>query len=231
MNDPIAAALLGLAGFPAGYIAANVGYAMPKAAWPGKGHYPPAALVRAGIAGAILAGVSAGLALSPGDAVIAALAGFVLLTLSITDQRTFLIPDILSLPLIPAAMLGRVLVADQGDMAPVLGQSIAGAAAGYFLFRFVIWAYRRVRGHDGMGMGDAKLLAGSGALVGLGGLASVILYGAVSALVTAVAMTLGRGRLSGKLMLPFGPHLALATFIVMLSGPAEAWLTRLILPH
>ena len=76
--------------------------------------------------------------------------------------------------------------------------------------------YRKVRGRDGLGAGDAKLLAAAGAWVGASGLPQVILFAAVAGLVAAACLRLAGVRLGAASALPFGPFLALATWLVWL---------------
>jgi leader peptidase (prepilin peptidase)/N-methyltransferase len=68
-------------------------------------------------------------------------------------------------------------------------------------------------------MGDAKLFAAAGAWLGAPALPGVLLLAAASALVIAL---LGRG-FAGKIdryePLPFGPYLALATWLGWVLGP------------
>jgi len=79
--------------------------------------------------------------------------------------------------------------------------------------------YRRLRGREGLGGGDAKLLAASGAWLGAAALPQVILLAAVSALAAAACLRLTGIRLGIHSALPFGPFLALATWILWLFGP------------
>jgi leader peptidase (prepilin peptidase)/N-methyltransferase len=62
------------------------------------------------------------------------------------------------------------------------------------------------------------LLAASGAWVGATALPQVILVAAISALATAACLRLAGFRLGRHSPLPFGPFLALATWLLWLSG-------------
>ena len=125
-----------------------------------------------------------------------------LLAIAVTDWRQFRIPDLLSLPLMA---LGLVLSLASGDWQ----MRLAGAVVGYLAFWLVETVYRRLRGEDGLGRGDAKLLAAGGAWCGLAGLPMIVLIAAGSALIFALAT--GRGRRDA---LPFGPFLSLAIAMV-----------------
>jgi len=96
---------------------------------------------------------------------------------------------------------------------------VPGAALGYLFLAGVAWAYRRLRGREGLGLGDAKLFAAAGAWVGAFALPSVLLGAAVSALAAAAVMVLCGRSLSRSSALPFGPFLAAATWAVWLYGP------------
>ena len=82
----------------------------------------------------------------------------------------------------------------------------------------IAFGYRRLRGRDGLGEGDPKLLAAIGAWVGVAGLASVLLGAALAGLAWALVLR-GRGQvLTATTALPFGPFLALACWAVLLAG-------------
>lgn len=140
--------------------------------------------------------------------------GWVLLTLAAIDARRLLLPDILTLPLIPAGL--AVIYALQPN---IVGAYALAAAAGWAVFAAIGWLYRRLRGRSGLGAGDAKLLGAAGAWVGFVGLPSVVLLGSAAALAWAVAAGLRRGRLRAGKVVPFGPFLALGFWITWLYGP------------
>ena len=137
--------------------------------------------------------------------------GWGLLALAWIDWDHMRLPDALTLPLIPAG-LAAAWWQDPG----LATDHAVAAAAGYLLFRGVAWAYRRLRGREGLGQGDAKLLAVAGAWVGVAGLPWVLLGGALLGLLIAAAR--GRRALAGA-PIPFGPPLALALWVVRLHGP------------
>jgi len=98
------------------------------------------------------------------------LLGWGLLTLAWIDAEHLLLPDILTLPLI---LFG--LGAAWYLRWPPLVDAAAGAAVGYLSFRLLALAYRWLRGRDGLGAGDAKLLAAGGAWLGWQALGDVVL--------------------------------------------------------
>ena len=81
--------------------------------------------------------------------------------------------------------------------------------------------YRRLRGHDGIGGGDAKLVAVAGAWTGPVGVVAVLLWSTVMALVAAAGAALMGWRPSRNTRLPFGPFLGIAIWITWLFGPLQ----------
>jgi leader peptidase (prepilin peptidase) / N-methyltransferase len=144
------------------------------------------------------------------------LLGWWLLALGWIDLRCWLLLDALTLPLIIAGLAAAFLFdPDQ------LTDRALGAALGYLSLTAIAMLYRALRGREGLGGGDAKLLASSGAWLGAAALPHVILLAALSALAAAGCMRLTGVRLGIHSALPFGPFLALATWVLWLLGPLD----------
>ena len=129
----------------------------------------------------------------------------VLLIISVVDLKSLRIPDILSLPLI-AAGLGMAF-AVPGVYAM---DYLIGALAAYLLFAGIGAAYFRLRGIDGLGLGDAKLFAAAGAWLGWQNLPVVLLLATVGGLLQAM-MTRKPNR---DTPLAFGPWIAFGFWAV-----------------
>src|SRR5271155_4879896 len=140
--------------------------------------------------------------------------GWWLLALGWIDLRSWLLPDALTLPLIIAG-LAASLMFDPDQLA----NRALGAALGYASLITIAALYRALRGREGLGGGDAKLLAASGAWLGAVALPEVILLAALSALAAACLLRLAGIRLGIHSALPFGPFLALATWVLWLFKP------------
>ncbi len=140
--------------------------------------------------------------------------GWTLLALGLIDARHTVLPDELTLPLIGAG-LGVAYLIDPA----LLPDHAIGAAAGFAAFMAVGFAYRRLRGREGLGLGDAKLLAGAGAWVSWWGLPSVVLLAALGALTVALGRSIAGRPVSLTDEVPFGSALALALWLVWLYGP------------
>jgi leader peptidase (prepilin peptidase)/N-methyltransferase len=152
--------------------------------------------------------------------------GWTLLTLSWIDIRTMLLPDVLTLPLIVVG-LGMTFALDP----EALLDHCAAAIVGYAFLHFIAWAWRRFRGMDGLGLGDAKLLAALGAWLGLTALPSVLFLAACLGLAAAGIAALAGRTVTRTTAIPFGPFLALAGWLAWLySDLAEDWLSGLPTP-
>jgi len=137
--------------------------------------------------------------------------GWTLLALAAIDLETGFLPDRLTLPLI---VLGLAINLAEVYTMPFL--AVAGALFGYGVFWLTAITYRLLKKQEGLGLGDAKLLAAIGAWAGLAWIAPAILLASVVAL-AGVAFSLLFGRkVHGKTEIRFGPALALAGFVVLL---------------
>jgi leader peptidase (prepilin peptidase) / N-methyltransferase len=150
------------------------------------------------------------------SAVVLASAGLagVLIVLSVIDLKTFRLPDILTLPLILAGIaLAGYLGWDSFEW------RLASAALGFGSAYLVAHLYEAVRGRSGLGLGDAKLYAASGAWVGGEGLITVLLYACIAALLAILTARVRNANVTQSTAIPFGPFLAAGTWLVWLYGP------------
>lgn len=138
---------------------------------------------------------------------------WVLLGLALIDLAVFRLPDVATIGLMAAGLSLSAI----GLTGPIVEHAL-GALAGVVLLGAIAWGYRRLRGVDGLGLGDAKLLGAAGAWVGLAGLPTVILMGAMAGLAHGLVVA----RLNGtgaRTAVPWGPGLALAFWVTWLYGP------------
>jgi len=146
----------------------------------------------------------------------AAVLVLLLLPLAIIDLEHHLLPDALTLP---GIALGLAF-STAGGLVPVR-DALLGAALGAALPYLVIVAYRLVRGVEGMGLGDVKLLAMVGAFLGWQGV--LLTLGLGSCVGAAVGLALiAAGRAGRSTELPFGTFLAAAALGVLFRGPELA---------
>ena len=137
-----------------------------------------------------------------------------LIVLAIVDARTKLLPDALTLPLL---WLGILIQLFPETRTVGLEMSVIGAVAGYLPLWLLAQAYRLIRGRDGLGMGDLKLLAAMGAWSGPFLLPQVLLLAALLAIAVYVIERVLRRSADGfHDERPFGPSIVAAYFIVLL---------------
>ena len=145
----------------------------------------------------------------------------VLIALTFIDIDTQYLPDQLTLPLI---WLGLLFNFD-GAFAS-LQSAVLGAVCGYMSLWLLNSFYRLVRGVQGMGAGDFKLLAALGAWLGVGTLPVLVFMSALVGLAGALIMRVARNQ-----PFAFGPSLAIAGWVVFAANePVNQlirwWLTK-----
>jgi len=123
---------------------------------------------------------------------------------SLIDLRSHRLPDWVTLSLIGAGLILSFATSGWAD----LWIHALAAAAGYFVFWGIGEFYFRSTETDGLGLGDAKLLAAAGAWLGPLLLAPVVFGATSAALVYAVSLMLRGRRISLKSSIPFGPFLS-----------------------
>ncbi len=124
------------------------------------------------------------------------------------DARSFRLPDWLTLPLIGSGVALNAIFLETP------WTSLIGAVLGYGSFVTLEIGYRRMRGRDGLGRGDAKLMGAAGAWCGGWLLPLIVLTGTLSALVFIGSLAAIRRSLPDtRQPWPFGPWLALGFLI------------------
>ena len=136
-----------------------------------------------------------------------------LISLSMIDADTQLLPDDLVLPLL---WLG--LIANSIGLYTDLNTALWGAIAGYLSLWSVYWLFKLITGKEGMGHGDFKLLAALGAWLGWQLLPAVILLSSLVGAIVGISLMVFRkhGR---EVPIPFGPYLAAAGLLSLWFGP------------
>jgi general secretion pathway protein O/leader peptidase (prepilin peptidase)/N-methyltransferase len=128
-----------------------------------------------------------------------------LLVLALIDLEHFLLPDVVTLPLLWIGLLFKTL----GWLPGSLSDSILGAVAGYVSLWILATLYQQVRGKAALGMGDAKLLAAMGAWLGWPQLPNVLLLASGGAILCILISRIGWQREINN-AIAFGPWIALA---------------------
>lgn len=140
--------------------------------------------------------------------------GWTLILLASIDIRLFRLPDIITLPLVIAgiAISWWLPSTDMKD-------HIFGALAGYAALAGTAYLYRRWRGKDGLGLGDAKLAAAAGAWLSWESLPSVLLIACAVAFAYVGVRAVAHGKATLSQRIAFGVPLAFGIWYVWLFGP------------
>jgi len=139
---------------------------------------------------------------------------WMLIALTFIDVDTQLLPDNLTLPLLWAGLLANVL----GAVPDVsLRDAVVGAIAGYLTLWVVYWLFKLIRGKEGMGYGDFKLLAALGAWLGWKTLPLIVLMASAVGALIVMGLVMFKGR-DHQIPLAFGPYLAVAGAIALFFG-------------
>lgn len=150
-------------------------------------------------------------------ALLLAFFGWTLLALAVIDFETGYLPDWLtgSLALVGLAANAFSIFAPPLD-------AVIGAIAGGAVFWAIGAIWRRWRGVDALGLGDAKLLAALGAWMGWTALPIIVLVGSLASLGVVLLPLIKGAKINTTDAVPFGPGLAFGgyvTFLAMLMAP------------
>jgi leader peptidase (prepilin peptidase)/N-methyltransferase len=135
-----------------------------------------------------------------------------LLTLTVIDLNTYLLPDAIVLPVL---WLG-LLVNTQG-LFTTLDSAVWGTVTGYLSLWTVYQLFKRLTGKEGMGYGDFKLLAALGAWLGVKMILPIILFASIAGALIGGLMILSK-RLQPANPIAFGPYLAAGGVLALFYG-------------
>jgi len=137
-----------------------------------------------------------------------------LVALTFIDFDTQLLPDNITLPLLWAGLLANIAGIWPGVS---LRDAVIGAVAGYLFLWAVYWLFKLIRGKEGMGYGDFKLLAALGAWLGWQMLPLIVLLSSLVGAAIGIGLVVFKGR-DHQVPLAFGPFLAIAGAIALFFG-------------
>lgn len=151
--------------------------------------------------------------------IIGGILAVLMIAIAFVDARRFIIPDELTAA---AAALGFLHAAmqDAGSIVETLANAALRGAILAFAFLTLRILYRRLRGRDGIGLGDVKLAGVAGVWVDWWVLPAVIEVAALAALAVYAVRYLWGRRPVRLMRLPFGLFLAPAIWFGWLVGSA-----------
>jgi leader peptidase (prepilin peptidase)/N-methyltransferase len=121
---------------------------------------------------------------------------FGLLTVAFIDMETFLIPDVITLPGVVLGVVAAALLPGAGWQAAVSGAALGAAVP---LSLWFVWKHLLKR--EGMGLGDAKLMAMVGAFLGWPGVLFTLCAGSAQGIFASVL-----ARVTGWKLFPDPPE-------------------------
>lgn len=136
-----------------------------------------------------------------------------LVVITFIDFDHQIIPDEISLPGIILGFLCSFFLPGHGWLS-----SLLGIAVGWGSLALIFYGYLWLTGREGMGGGDAKLLAMMGAFLGLQAVPFIIFASSLVGTVAGLSI-MAVQRKDRHLAIPFGPYLALGAVLYIFCGP------------
>ena len=135
-----------------------------------------------------------------------------LIYLAYIDWRTLRLPNVITFPLI---FFGITFNWVSDLRLTTLGSALFGAILGYASLWALNAGYRLLKNRNGIGMGDAKLLAALGACLGWSALPSILLIASATGIAGGIIWLKWRSHQLQEAF-PFGPFLVIAGIIELL---------------
>ena len=133
------------------------------------------------------------------------------------DLKHFIIPDPLNFGVMILALVKNFLPDLNLSFTQINTQSIIGGFIGYLSIWIIIYLYKTLKKTEGMGLGDAKLMAGIGLLFGWQSVPFVLFFAAILGLLVVVPSLL-KSKRNLKSKIPFGPYIITAGIIYFFYG-------------
>lgn len=173
------------------------------------------------IAAAAAVAVAASIATAPGPrGALGACLAVLMLAIAAVDARRFIIPDEFSAIAFGLGLFHAVVIRDELAMLQAGTMALLRAAVLGVLFFALREAYRRLRGREGIGLGDVKLAAVAGVWLDWAAMPLAVEIAALAALVLYAVAHLAGGRpMRARRRIPFGLFLAPAIWLAWLLEP------------
>ena len=129
------------------------------------------------------------------------------------DLKYFIIPDIITYPMMVLGFL-KSFDPNLNEIFPNYIFSLIGGIFGYGIIWSIIYFYKQVKKKDGMGLGDAKLLAVIGFWFGLDAIPFIIFLSSTTALLSVVPDLIKKTKKLST-QIPFGPFIIIGNLIFL----------------
>lgn len=137
---------------------------------------------------------------------------WVLIVLVFIDFEHLLLPDIITIPFLWIGLLLSLFGIFCNPTAAIIG-----AAAGFVSLWLIAYIFKLIRGMEGMGQGDFKLLAMFGAWAGWQTLPFIVFCASLLGAIIGI-LYLVLKKYSWQKPIPFGPYLAIAGWVALIWG-------------
>ena len=141
----------------------------------------------------------------------------ILIIIFFIDLENFIIPDILNFFIMGLALFKNFLPNFNTSLIHEINQSIIGGMVGYISIWLIIYLYKTFKKIDGMGLGDAKLMAGIGLLFGWQSIPFVLFVSSILGLIFVVPSLIKKQK-NMRTEIPFGPFIILACLVYFAYG-------------
>jgi leader peptidase (prepilin peptidase)/N-methyltransferase len=141
----------------------------------------------------------------------------ILIIIFFIDLENFIIPDILNFTIMGLALFKNFLPNFNTSLIHEINQSIIGGMVGYISIWLIIYLYKTFKKIDGMGFGDAKLMAGIGFLFGWQSIPFVLFVSSILGLIFVIPSLIKKQK-NMRTEIPFGPFIILACLIYFAYG-------------
>ena len=130
------------------------------------------------------------------------------------DLKHFIIPNELTFPLMGIGFLKSFDPNLNQYLFPNYINSLIGGVVGYLIIWFIIFAYKKLRNKEGMGLGDAKLLSAIGFWFGWISIPFILFFSSFVALGFAIPSLVNKSKTMSS-QIPFGPYLVLGCVLYL----------------
>ena len=131
------------------------------------------------------------------------------------DMKHFIIPNELTFTLMIIGFIKSFDPYLNQYLFPNYLNSLIGGVMGYSIIWFIIFAYKKLRNKEGMGLGDAKLLSAIGFWFGWISIPFILFFSSFVALIFAVPGLLNKSKNMSS-QIPFGPYIILGCVMYLL---------------
>ena len=128
------------------------------------------------------------------------------------DLKHFIIPNVLTFPLMFIGFLKSFDPNLNQTIFPNYINSLIGGLLGYSIIWFIIFLYKKIRKKEGMGLGDAKLMAVIGFWFGWISVPFTIFVASTVALVLVVPSLINQSKKMSS-EIPFGPYIIIGCIV------------------